>query len=279
MEILETAAAMRSFAAAARRAGVTLGLVPTMGALHRGHTSLIERARAGTDRVVVSIYVNPLQFGPREDFAAYPRDRARDEAILRAAGVDALFAPADDAIHVPGHRTRVEVEGMQDRLCGRTRPGHFRGVTTVVLKLFTLVSPDAACFGEKDAQQLAIIRRMTLDLHLPIRIVGCPTVREPDGLALSSRNAYLTPEERRAAPVLYRALPAAADHARAGDDAAPALVEQARAAIGREPLARLDYFEAVDGATLEPVARAGPGTLLAAAAWFGRARLIDNVTI
>jgi len=279
VERITTVAAMRAFGRASGAAGRRVGLVPTMGALHRGHLSLIERARTECDAVVVSIFVNPLQFGPEEDFRAYPRDLERDQELLRGAGVEVLFVPEDGAIHVPGHRTWVEVRGMQDVLCGRSRPGHFRGVTTVVAKLFAIVRPGAAFFGEKDAQQLRIIRRMARDLHEEATIVACPTVRETDGLAMSSRNAYLTPEQRHAAPVLYRALRAAAQRARAGETDPARLVSLARETIAREPLARLDYVEAVDGETLDPVATVGAGALLAVAAWFGRARLIDNVTI
>ena len=279
MQVITAVAAMQAWSRAAREAGKRTGLVPTMGALHRGHLSLIDRARAECGAAVVSIYVNPLQFGPSEDFRAYPRDREKDTALAGAAGCDVLFVPEDGEIHPPGHRTFVEVQGMQDVLCGRSRPGHFRGVATVVAKLLTIVRPDAAFFGEKDAQQVRIIRRMARDLHLGVPIVSCPIVREEDGLALSSRNAYLTPGERAAAPVLFRALGAAAGRARAGETDAARLVALVRDAVAREPLARLDYAEAVDGETLEPVTNARPGTLLAVAAWFGRARLIDNITI
>jgi pantoate--beta-alanine ligase len=278
MQVITAVAAMRAFSRAAREAGKRVGLVPTMGALHRGHLSLVERARAECGAVVVSIYVNPLQFGPSEDFRAYPRDPDRDSSLAGSAGCDVLFVPPDEGIHVPGHRTLVEVQGMQDVLCGRSRPGHFRGVATVVAKLFSIVQPDCAFFGEKDAQQVRIIRRMASDLHLGVPIVSCPIVREEDGLAMSSRNAYLSLEERRAAPVLYRALRAAAGRARAGETDAGRLVALVRDTIAREPLARLDYAEAVDGETLDPVTTARPGTLLAVAAWFGRARLIDNIT-
>jgi len=279
VERITTVAAMRAYRGVQRVAGRRVGLVPTMGALHRGHLSLVERARADCDAVVASIYVNPLQFGPNEDFLAYPRDLERDQQLLRAAGVDVVFVPEEGEIHVTGHRTRVEVQGMQDVLCGRSRPGHFRGVTTVVAKLFAIVKPDIACFGEKDAQQLRIIRRMARDMHEETTIVSCPTVREDDGLALSSRNAYLTPDERRAAPVLCRALRSAAARARSGETDAGRLAALARETIPREPLARIDYVETVDGETLEPVVIAGPGTLLAVAARFGRARLIDNMTL
>ena len=257
----------------------SIGLVPTMGALHQGHLSLVGRARTECTAVVVSIYVNPLQFGPREDFKAYPRDLERDKDHLRASGCDVLFVPQDGEIHVPGHRTTVEVQGLQDLLCGRSRPGHFRGVTTVVAKLLAIVQPDAAYFGEKDAQQVRIIRRMALDLHEETRIISCPIVREADGLAVSSRNIYLSAEERRAAPVLYRALRAAAERARSGETDAARLASLVRETIAREPLARIDYVEAVDGETLEPVTTTRPGLLLAVAVWFGRARLIDNIIL
>jgi pantoate--beta-alanine ligase len=279
MQVIVTAQAMQDWSHAARGAGKRIGLVPTMGALHRGHLSLIERARAECGAVAMSIYVNPLQFGPGEDFRTYPRDPEKDAALADSAGCDLLFVPPDKEIHPPGHRTFVEVQGMQDVLCGRSRPGHFRGVATVVAKLFTIVRPDVAFFGEKDAQQVRIIRRMERDLHLGVEIVSCPTVREADGLALSSRNAYLTDAERRAAPVLHRALRAAADRARSGETDTARLLALLRDTIASEPLARLDYAEAVDGETLEPVTAAGPGTLLAVAAWFGRARLIDNITL
>ena len=279
MQVIAAARAAQTWARAERDAGKRVGLVPTMGALHRGHLSLIERARAECGAVAVSIYVNPLQFGPSEDYRAYPRDREKDAALADSAGCDLLFVPPDGEIHPPGHRTFVEVQGMQDVLCGRSRPGHFRGVATVVAKLFTIVRPDVAFFGEKDAQQVRIIRRLERDLHLGVEIVSCPIVREADGLALSSRNAYLKDAERRAAPVLHRALSAAADRARTGETDAARLVALLRDTIVSEPLARLDYAEAVDGETLEPVTAAGPGTLLAVAAWFGRARLIDNITL
>lgn len=279
METVTTAEAMKALSAGARAAGRRIGFVPTMGALHEGHLSLVRRARSECGTVILSIFVNPLQFGPGEDFERYPRDLARDSELSRDAGVDLLFVPADGEVHLPGHRTVVEVPGMQDVLCGRVRPGHFRGVTTVVAKLLAIVRPHAAYFGEKDAQQLRIIRRMARDLHQEPAIVGCPTVREADGLALSSRNAYLDPEERRAAPVLHRALEEGAELCRAGVRDAGRIVERVRATIASERLARLDYVEAVDDETLAPVERVMRPVLLAAAAWFGRARLIDNVVI
>jgi len=279
LSLLRTARDMREASEAIRRQGLRLGLVPTMGALHEGHLALVAQARADCDVVVASVYVNPLQFGPREDFAAYPRDLERDARLLGGAGTAILFAPAEGEVHVPDHRTAIEVTGMQDVLCGRSRPGHFRGVCTVVAKLFQIVAPHAAYFGEKDAQQLRIIRRMTRDLHFDTTIVGCPTVRAEDGLALSSRNAYLSPEERRAAPVLSRALLAAAARVRAGERDVTRLVEGARSMIAAEPLARVDYVEAVDDETLGPVEILDRPVLLAVAVFFGRARLIDNIVI
>jgi len=279
MHLVSIAREMTERAAAARAAGRRIGLVPTMGALHEGHLALVARARAECDEVVVSIFVNPLQFGPKEDFAAYPRDGERDAALCRAAGVTTLFAPVDGEVHLPDHRTWISVAGLEDALCGRSRPGHFRGVATVVAKLFAIVRPHAACFGEKDAQQLRIIRRMVRDLHLDVAVIGCPTVRAADGLALSSRNAYLSADERRAAPVLQRALAAAAGRVRGGETDTARIVSGVRAAIAAESLARLDYADAVDDETLEPVGEVRRPVLLAVAAYFGKARLIDNVVL
>ena len=260
-------------------AGASVGLVPTMGALHDGHLALVRRAAAECEHVVLSIYVNPLQFGPREDLTGYPRDGERDAGLARAAGVTLLFVPDAGEIHRPGHRTFVEVEQMSDVLCGRSRPGHFRGVTTVVHKLLAIIRPDAAYFGGKDAQQLRIIRHMARDLHDETEIVGCPTVREKDGLALSSRNVYLTAEERRAAPVLYRALSEAAAAVQQGETDIEALVRAARARIAAEPSARIDYVEAVDDEELTPVTGVQRPVLLAVAVRFGKARLIDNIVL
>jgi pantoate--beta-alanine ligase len=279
MQIVTTAREMTALSAATRAAGRRIGLVPTMGALHEGHLSLVARAAAECDWVVLSIFVNPLQFGPREDFAAYPRDLESDARLCRASGVEVLFAPGDGEVHLPDHRTFIEVAGLQDALCGRSRPGHFRGVTTVVAKLFAIVRPDVAFFGEKDAQQLRIIRRMTRDLHLGVTVAGCPIVRAADGLALSSRNAYLTPAERRAAPALHRALAAAADRVREGETDAARIVEGVRDLIAAERLARIDYVEAVDDDTLQPVGEIHGRVLLAVAVHFGRARLIDNIVL
>ena len=277
--LIRTARDMREASEAIRKKGLRLGFVPTMGALHEGHLSLVAQARADGHTVVASVYVNPLQFGPREDFGAYPRDLEKDARLLAGAGTAILFAPAEGEVHLPHHRTAIEVAGMQDVLCGRSRPGHFRGVCTVVAKLFQIVQPQAAYFGEKDAQQLRIIRRMIRDLHFDVTIVGCPTVRAEDGLALSSRNAYLSPEERRAAPVIHRSLQGAATRVRAGERDVTRLVEGVRAAIAAEPLGRIDYVEAVDDETLGPVEVLDRPILLAVAVFFGRARLIDNIVI
>ena len=279
MLVLTTARETREWSRVARGGGARIGLVPTMGALHDGHLSLVRSARAECDAVVATIYVNPLQFGPREDYAAYPRDLERDAGLCRESGVAVLFAPAEGEIHLPDHRTFVEVAGLGETLCGRSRPGHFRGVATVVAKLFAIAAPHAAYFGEKDAQQLRVIRWMARDLHFDLEVRGCPTVRDPDGLALSSRNAYLTPEERRAAPVIHRGLREAQEAARAGERDAERLAAIARRRIESEPLARVDYVEAVDDETLRPAARVDRPVLLATAVFFGRARLIDNVTI
>jgi pantoate--beta-alanine ligase len=279
LRYVTTARGMREVSEAIRGKGLRLGFVPTMGALHEGHLSLVAQARADGHTVVASVYVNPLQFGPREDFGAYPRDLERDARLLAGAGAAILFAPAEGEIHLPDPRTSIEVAGMQDVLCGRSRPGHFRGVCTVVAKLFQIVDPHTAYFGEKDAQQLRIIRKMTRDLHFDTTIVGCPTVRAEDGLALSSRNAYLSPEERRAAPVLHRGLQGAEGQVRAGERDIGRLLEGVRATIAAEPLARIDYVEAVDDETLGPVELLDRPVLLAAAVFFGRARLIDNIVI
>ena len=258
-------------------AGPPLALVPTMGALHAGHVSLMRRARklAGpAGKVAVSIFVNPAQFGPGEDFSRYPRTFAADCRLCEEAGVDFIFHPEPDDMYPAGFSTHVEEERVSPGLCGKSRPGHFRGVCTVVLKLLNILGPDIALFGEKDYQQAAVIRRMVRDLNVPVRIVTAPTVREADGLALSSRNAYLTPEERAQAPVIRRALLLARDVA----PARPAdLARLVRREIATAPLAAIDYIEILDAHTLE---RPGPATrelVIACAAFFGKTRLIDNI--
>ena len=279
MRTVRTVAALREALAPARRDGATIGVVPTMGALHAGHVSLIEAARRDTDVVVVTLFVNPTQFAPTEDLDAYPRDEAGDARAAEGAGADILFAPPVEEVYPDGFSTSVRVTGVSEPLEGAARGGsHFDGVATVVTKLFNMVQPDVAYFGQKDAQQLAVIRRMVADLNLPVRIVGCPTVREPDGLAMSSRNAYLTPEERPRALALSRALAAAREAVDGGETDAAAVAAAARApmdALGVEP----EYLAVVDPETFRPVASVDRDVLVAVAARVGRARLIDNDTI
>lgn len=279
MKVVTRIAELRELLLPHRRAGARIGLVPTMGYLHEGHLALVRRVRAECDVVVVSIFVNPLQFGPREDYARYPRDLARDCRLLEPEGVDLVFAPPVEEMYPRPQLAFVEVERLGEGLCGRSRPGHFRGVATVVAKLFHIVEPHVAYFGEKDYQQLQIVRRMVADLNFPVEVVGVPTVREPDGLAMSSRNVYLGPEERRAATVLYRALQLARRRVAEGERDAAALRQAVAGCIAAEPLARLDYAEVVDAETLEPVERLQGRVLVAVAAWFGGARLIDNAVI
>ncbi len=262
-----------------RREGRRIGLVPTMGALHEGHLSLVRAARAQSDVVAVSIFVNPLQFGPSEDLAKYPRTFERDRQLLEAEKVDLLFAPSNDDMYPAGAVTFVTVEGLSDKLCGRSRPGHFRGVTTVVSKLFHIVEPDLAFFGQKDAAQVTILQRMVRDLNLPVRIIVCPIVREKDGLAMSSRNSYLDPRQRRQALVLYRALMRVQTLADTGERSAAKLSDTGRQVIAEEPAVRLDYFEIVNPQTLDPVDDISRGALVAVAAFVGPTRLIDNLVL
>jgi pantoate--beta-alanine ligase len=276
---VESIEAVRGAVAAARRAGGTIGLVPTMGALHDGHLRLIERCRAESDLVVVSIFVNPTQFGPSEDLERYPRTLAEDCARCAAAGAEVVFAPQVATIYPHGtESTFVEVPGLSDVLEGASRPGHFRGVATVVLKLFAIVGPDRAYFGQKDYQQQVLIRRMVADLHVPVAITTVPTVREPDGLALSSRNRYLTPAQRRAATVLARALERAGQAVLQGERIGNRVRQILRETIESEPLARLDYAEVADAESLAPLDELGPQRPAVAlvAAWVGSTRLIDN---
>ena len=277
MEVIERADDFRKAADAARAGGRTVGFAPTMGFFHRGHLSLMERARAERDVVAISIFVNPLQFGPGEDLAAYPRDLDRDLALAQGIDVDLAFVPSVEEMY-PGGRPEVAVDPgpLGDRLEGASRPGHLRGMATVVAKLFNLLGPSAAYFGEKDAQQLAVIRRMVRDLSMPIDVVGCPTVREPDGLAMSSRNIYLSPEERRAATCLFQAL----EEARASTDpSALRMAERITERIAAEPLAEPDYVAVVDDETFEDVDTMERPARVVVAARFGRARLIDNVLL
>ena len=276
MQIVRTVGELRHWSREARRGGRSVGLVPTMGALHDGHLSLVRAARAACDAVAVSIFVNPTQFGPNEDFALYPRTFEADCALLADTGVDVVFAPAPVEMYPAGSATFVDVEGLSGRLDGASRPGHFRGVATVVARLFIAAEPDRAFFGQKDAAQVAVLRRMTADLGLPVEVVVCPIVREADGLAMSSRNRYLSAEERGQALALSRALEAAQALFGGGERRAAKLVEAARRVFAGEPEVRVDYIAAVDWATLEPVELAGPGTLFAVAAYVGNTRLIDN---
>jgi len=276
IKIKKTIPEMRALAGAWRKEGLSLGLVPTMGFLHAGHRSLIDRARAENDRVVVSIFVNPIQFGPGEDLSGYPRDLPRDLAVCQEAGAEAVFLPEASDMYPPEARTRVDMTTLTETLCGASRPGHFQGVLTVVTKLFNIIQPDRAYFGRKDAQQLAVIDRLVRDLDIPVTLVPCPLVREPDGLALSSRNVYLSPEERRAALVLSRSLALGRERLAEGETRAEQVKAEMRAMIGEEPLVRLDYLEIVEAATMRPVAEIDRPVLAALAAFVGRARLIDN---
>jgi pantoate--beta-alanine ligase len=279
MKICYTVEEMREACRGARSGVKRLGFVPTMGALHEGHLSLVRAARDRCDVVAASIFVNPTQFGPNEDLAKYPRDFEHDRELLEKEGVGLLFAPSVEEMYPPGAVSWVTVEGLSDRLDGRSRPGHFRGVTTVVAKLFHLVEPDAAFLGQKDAAQLAIIRRMVCDLKFPVEIVACPIVREPDGLAMSSRNAYLDPLQRRQALVLHRALMRVQEQWEAGERDAARLMAVGCKEMGSESAVRLDYFEIVDADSLDPVDKVDKGALVAVAAFVGGTRLIDNVVL
>ncbi|HYM76183.1 MAG TPA: pantoate--beta-alanine ligase [Candidatus Dormibacteraeota bacterium] len=287
MNIYRTIDEMRAATRLVRRAGKRLGFVPTMGALHEGHLSLVRAARGASDIVAVSIFVNPTQFGPTEDLAKYPRSFEQDREMLEQEGVAILFAPSVEEMYPtaadrsvrPTPVTWVTVEELSGKLDGRSRPGHFRGVTTVVAKLFHIVEPDAAFFGQKDAAQVAIIRRMVRDLNLPVEIVVCPIVREADGLAMSSRNAYLDPQQRKQALVLNRSLMRVQKLAGAGERDAVRLAAAGREEFARESSVRLDYFEIVDPETLDPVRDISRGVLVAVAAFVGTTRLIDNILL
>jgi len=275
---LATVEALRAFVRDCRAAGDKVALVPTMGALHAGHLALVEAARRRAERVIATIFVNPTQFGPNEDFTRYPRDTDSDLAKLAAAGADAVFLPAVEVMYPPGFATTVTVSGVSEGLCGAFRPGHFAGVATVVCKLLLQALPDVALFGEKDFQQLKVIERMARDLDIPVAIVGVPTVREADGLALSSRNAYLNPAERALAPRLNQVLREIAEKLEAGAEAAP-LLAAGGAALEAAGFAPVQYLEFRDAESLQPLMRAErPGRLLAAA-YLGRTRLIDNVPV
>lgn len=260
-----------------KKAGETIGLVPTMGALHEGHASLMDAAKKQCDRIVVSIFVNPLQFGPDEDFENYPRNIEQDACLCAEKGVDLVFHPSDQEMYGQNFNTYVVMETLTDTLCGKSRPGHFRGVCTVVSKLFNIINPDYAFFGQKDAQQLAIIKRMTNDLDMRVKIVGCPIIREKDGLAKSSRNAYLTPEERRSALVLSRAIFEADRLIKQGETASEIIADHMREIILSESKASIDYLEIVDIKNLQHIDLIGDSVLIAIAVYIGTTRLIDNV--
>jgi len=279
MRIQETIDDMRAASRAARLTGLRLGLVATMGALHDGHLSLVRAAEAQCDVVVVSVFVNPLQFGPNEDLGKYPRTFERDCELLEREGIDFLFAPSAEEMYPADAVTYVTVEGLSDKLCGRSRPGHFRGVTTVVAKLFDIVEPDLAFFGQKDAAQATIIRRMVRDLNFPIEVMLCPIVREPDGLAMSSRNAYLSPQERKSALVLYRSLGEVKRRFEQGERKAANLIEAGGRVLAQESAVRLDYLEVVDPDTLDPLPELDRPALVAVAALVGTTRLIDNILL
>lgn len=279
MNIYSTVSETRAACRGARANGKRLGLVPTMGALHEGHLSLVRAARAVCDVVAVSLFVNPTQFGPTEDLARYPRPFERDRKLLEKEGVAILFAPSAEEMYPKEDTTWVVVDGLSEKLDGHSRPGHFRGVTTVVAKLFNILEPDAAFFGQKDAAQCAVIRRLVSDLNFPVEIVICPIVREPDGLAMSSRNAYLSPEERKRALVLRQSLDRVEEEFRGGERSAAQLAAAARDVFAQEPEIRVDYIEIVDPDTLDPVAQIDRPALVAVAAYVGATRLIDNTVL
>jgi pantoate--beta-alanine ligase len=279
MLTIHSTAEMTALTREARRAGKRVGFVPTMGALHQGHISLVRAARSQSDVVVTSVFVNPTQFGPKEDFSKYPRTLEADSALLRAENADYLFNPAVEEMYPPGASAWVSVEGICEKLDGRSRPGHFRGVTTVVAKLFHIVQPDLAFFGQKDAAQVAIVRKMVRDLSFDVEIVVCPIVRETDGLALSSRNVYLTSDQRKQATVLYRSLMRVQTLADRGERDSSRLAGAGKQVLAEVPSVRLDYFEIVGADTLDPVSDISGGALVAVAAYVGETRLIDNILL
>lgn len=276
MQIVGTVGEVREQVKAWRREGLSVGLVPTMGYLHEGHKSLIDKAVEENDRVVVSVFVNPIQFGPSEDLASYPRDLDRDAALCEKAGADLIFHPEDEEMYFEDFCTYVDMDDLTKGLCGKTRPTHFRGVCTVVSKLFHIVTPDRAYFGQKDAQQLAVIRRMVRDLNFDLEIVGCPIIREEDGLAKSSRNTYLSEQERQAAVILHKGLIEGEKMLKAGEKDAGKIVKAITDIIESEPLAKIDYVELVDWNTLKPVEQIDGEILVAVAVYIGTTRLIDN---
>ncbi len=279
MKIVSSVEEVRNQVKEWRKQGLTVGLVPTMGYLHEGHQSLIKASVENNDRTVVSVFVNPIQFGPNEDLATYPRDLDRDSKLCEETGADLIFHPEKENMYDDDFCTYIDMDSVTKNLCGKTRPTHFRGVCTVVGKLFNIVAPDRAYFGQKDAQQLAVIRRMVRDLNFDLEIVGCPIIREDDGLAKSSRNTYLSEEERKAALVLSRSLKEGKALIESGETDAKKVVDSIRKVIETEPLAKIDYVEAVDFDTIEPIETIKNNTLVAIAVYIGKTRLIDNIII
>ena len=278
MKIVETIEEVRKQVKEWKKQGLSVGLVPTMGYLHEGHQSLMEAAGKENDKVVVSIFVNPMQFGPTEDLAEYPRDLEHDAKVCEKAGVDLIFHPEPEEMYAPDFCSFVDMTGLTEGLCGKTRPIHFRGVCTVVNKLFNIVQPDRAYFGQKDGQQLAVVRRMVRDLNMDIEIIGCPIVREEDGLAKSSRNTYLSQEERKAALILSKTIRLGEEMAKTEKDAQK-VIEAMKKNIETEPLAKIDYVEAVDAVSMEPVKTLDGECMLAMAVYIGKTRLIDNTLL
>ena len=278
MRIVESIKDVRATVKEWKAKGLKVGFVPTMGYLHEWHESLIRKASEENDRVVVSIFVNPIQFGPKEDLSTYPRDLERDSKVCESAGADIIFHPENEEMYFKDFSTFVDMNGLTDGLCGKSRPTHFRGVCTVVTKLFNIVAPDRAYFGEKDAQQLAVIKRMVRDLNIDVEIIGCPIVREKDGLAKSSRNTYLSVEERNAATILNKSLTLAKEKIQAGERDSEVIIKLIQEVINSEKLARIDYIEVVDSLSMEKVERIEKSVLVAIAVFIGKTRLIDNFT-
>jgi pantoate--beta-alanine ligase len=277
MEVIKTVKEMKAFSSQARGAGKVIAFVPTMGFFHEGHLSLMREGRRRGDLLIVSLFVNPTQFAPHEDLKNYPRDFERDCQMAEEVGTDILFAPEVDEMYPPDHQTSVQVEKVTRNLCGRSRPAHFRGVTTVVMMLFEIVTPHVTIFGEKDYQQLVTIRQMVRDLHISVEVVGMPTVREPDGLAMSSRNTYLPPEQRKAALSLYRSLQRARELLQKGEQRASRILDEMNGILRSEPLVRMDYVQICDAYTLQDVDRIEGDVVVALAAYLGKTRLIDNL--
>lgn len=276
MDICDKIIDVRKRVNAWKKEGLTIGFVPTMGYLHEGHKSLIDAARKDNDKVVVSIFVNPMQFAPTEDLESYPRDLQKDSQLCKDAGVDLIFHPQPEEMYADDFCSYVDMNGLTTELCGKSRPIHFRGVQTVVLKLFNIVKPDKAYFGQKDAQQLAVIKRMVKDLNVDTEIVGCPIIREPDGLAKSSRNTYLNPDERKAALILSRSLKLGKELIDSGETDSKKVIKAITDSINTEPLAKIDYVDIVDFSTITPTDKIGKSVLVAVAVYIGKTRLIDN---